>query len=95
LQPPFSSIIPYFVKPGTYEKTLYFMERMLYAYTERGDMVVDLFSGQGNTLLICERAGRRCVAMDLNPACCQGTLDRWEAYTTLKPRLLIGSKAET
>jgi hypothetical protein len=95
LQPPFSSIIPYFVKPGTFEKNPYFMERVLYAYTERSDVVAGLFAGKGNMLLTCERAGRRCFAMDLNPECCQMILDRWEAYTTLKPRKLNGDEART
>jgi hypothetical protein len=90
LDPPFSSFIPFFVKPGSFEKNPYFMERVLYAYTGRGDGVVDLFGGKGNMLITCHEHQRRCHIMDIVPTCCQTMVDRWEAYTGLTAEKVLG-----
>ncbi|WP_164516644.1 DNA-methyltransferase, partial [Minwuia thermotolerans] len=36
--------------------------------SNRGDLVLDPFAGAGTTLVAAERTGRRCVAMELDPA---------------------------
>lgn len=49
-----------------------------------GNTVVDPFAGAGSTLLACERLGRRCVTVELEPGYCQTVIDRWEEETGKK-----------
>ena len=44
----------------------------------KGELIVDLFSGSGSTLIASQKTGRRCFTMELDPKYCQVTLDRFE-----------------
>lgn len=48
--------------------------------SEKGDLVVDLFGGSGSTLIACEKTGRRCNTMELDPKYCEVIIQRWETY---------------
>ena len=50
--------------------------------------VVDLFLGNGTTLIACERLGRKCRAVEISPAYCGVTLERWSVMTGQQPVLL-------
>ena len=39
--------------------------------TARGDIVLDAFLGSGTTVIAAERTGRRCYALELDPALCR------------------------
>ena len=47
----------------------------------RGDIVLDAFLGSGTTLIAAERTGRRCYALELDPAYVDTTIRRWQALT--------------
>jgi DNA modification methylase len=49
--------------------------------TRRGDIVLDPFLGSGATLMACERTGRRCCGLELDPVYCDVIIRRWQAYT--------------
>ena len=49
--------------------------------TDVGDTVYDPFCGSGTTLLACEQANRKCVAVELSPRYCDVILRRWETLT--------------
>lgn len=51
----------------------------------RGDVVLDPFSGSGSTLLAAERTGRRCRAIELDPAYVDVTLARFVKATGKVP----------
>ena len=46
-----------------------------------GELLVDLFAGSGTALIAAQKTGRRCGAIELDPAYVQMAVDRWEAYT--------------
>jgi len=45
------------------------------------DLVVDLFLGSGSTLIACEKTGRKCRGMEIDPGYCDVILARWEKFT--------------
>ena len=49
--------------------------------TPPGAIVLDPFAGSGSTLIACENLGRRCYAMEIDPAYCDVIVDRWERHT--------------
>lgn len=52
--------------------------------SDPGDVALDLFSGSGSTVLAAEEAGRRCFTMEIDPAFCDVTVQRWERVTGKK-----------
>ena len=60
-----------------------------------GALVADLFLGSGSTLIACEKTGRRCFGMVLDPEYCDVILARWEAFTGQTAIRLDGSETET
>jgi DNA modification methylase len=55
--------------------------------TRRGDLVVDSFLGSGTTLIACERTGRRCRGMEIDPLYVDLALRRWSEATGIEPVL--------
>ena len=55
--------------------------------TRRGDLVLDVFSGSGTTLVASERTGRRFCGVEIDPAYVDVAIDRWEAMTGGKATL--------
>jgi DNA modification methylase len=51
-------------------------------------VVLDLFGGSGSTLIACEKTGRRCRMMELDPRYCDVIVSRWELATGKKAVLL-------
>lgn len=43
--------------------------------------VLDLFLGSGSTLIACEKTGRRCYGMEIDPVYCDVIVKRWEDFT--------------
>ena len=50
-------------------------------HTVAGDAIYDPFCGSGTALIAAETAGRRCLAMDVDPRYIQVTITRWEQFT--------------
>jgi hypothetical protein len=49
--------------------------------TVRGDLVLDGFLGSGSSLLACERIGRRCRGIELDPLYVDLAIRRWQRTT--------------
>jgi len=49
--------------------------------SDRKAIVVDCFLGSGSTLIACEKTGRRCLGMEIDPAYADAAIRRWEAFT--------------
>ena len=57
------------------------IEPMLRNSSRRGDPVLDPFAGSGSTLIACERTGRRCFAVELDPRYCDVIRNRYQEYS--------------
>lgn len=67
-------------------KPLELAEKAILNSSRSGDVVLDLFLGSGTTLIACERTGRTCYAMELEPAYVDVAVMRWESFTGFKAR---------
>jgi len=63
------------------------VEAVLTAFSDPGDLIYEPFCGSGTQIVAAERAGRRCFAMELDPAYCDVAVRRWEMATGLKAQL--------
>jgi len=53
-----------------------------------GQIIADPYLGSGTTLIACERLGRKCRAVDIEPKYIAVTLERWATYTGQQPELI-------
>lgn len=63
------------------QKPLDAMLRPIINHGEIGDVVYDPFVGSGTTLIAAERAGRKCVAIDIDPGYVDAVVERWQKAT--------------
>ena len=49
--------------------------------TRRGDVVLDIFSGSGTTIMAAERVGRHARALEIEPRFVDVAIRRWQAFT--------------
>lgn len=61
------------------QKPVECMERPIRNHEPTG--VYEPFSGSGTTLIACERLGRRCYAMEIEPKYVDVAVKRWEQFT--------------
>jgi DNA modification methylase len=63
-------------------------------YSSRpGENVLDLFGGSGSTLIGCEKTGRRCFVMELDPLYSDVIVQRYEQFTGKKAEHQKGDQA--
>ena len=62
----------------------YFIDK----FTNKNEIVYEPFTGTGTTLIACERLSRKCRAVEISPAYCAVTLERWHEMTGEMPILL-------
>jgi DNA modification methylase len=67
------------------QKPIECMERPIRNNSNVGDLVYEPFSGSGTTIIACERTGRKCRAIELNPAYVAVALQRWADATGKTP----------
>jgi len=62
------------------QKPLKAIERIILASSEKDDIVTDFFAHSGTTLIGCERTGRRCITLDIDPIYAEISIRRLERY---------------
>ena len=67
-------------------KPLALIERAIQNSSQAGDKVLDTFLGSGSTLIACERTGRICYGMELEPLYVDIAVMRWESFTGEKAK---------
>jgi hypothetical protein len=70
----------------TTRKPSEFMAYVIETFSDKADTVVDPFLGSGQTLLTCEKMGRRCFGGEIDPKFCENIIARWEAMTGREAR---------
>lgn len=67
------------------------IERMILASSNKGDVILDPFSGSGTTLRVCQQLGRNAVGFELNPDYVTMTNDRlsepFTGFDSVDPRM--------
>ena len=63
------------------QKPVEAMRRPVVNNSERGDLVCEPFCSIGTTFIAAETVGRRCVAMEIDPAYCDVIVRRWQDFT--------------
>jgi DNA modification methylase len=58
--------------------------------TKRNDIVIDPYLGSGTTVLVAERTGRRCHAIEIDGRYVDTTIKRWEQLTKQKAKDIHG-----
>lgn len=58
--------------------------RCIKMHSDRGDIVLEPFSGSGTTIIACEQLERVCYAMEKSPEYCDLAVKRWEQFTGQK-----------
>ena len=57
------------------------MRRPILNNSAPGDAIYEPFSGSGTTLIAAEMTGRKCLAMEIDPAYCDVAVRRWQDLT--------------
>jgi len=68
------------------QKKVEMIEFYLEISSNSEDCVLDLFLGSGSTLIACEKTGRKCYGMELDPHYCSVIIERWQNYTGLEAK---------
>ncbi len=63
------------------QKPVETMRRPILNNSRSGDSVYEPFSGSGTTIIAAETTGRRCVAMEIDPAYVDVAVARWQTFT--------------
>ena len=66
------------------QKPVELIEKALINCSKSNDLIMDLFLGSGSTLIGCEKKGRKCYGMELDPKYVDVIIKRWQDYTGKK-----------
>lgn len=75
--------------PVAWSKPVALCEKFIMLYSKK--IVLDLFGGSGSTLIACEKTGRSCRMMEIDPLYCDLIVARWQAYTGQKAVVINGT----
>jgi hypothetical protein len=62
-------------------KPVAMIENQLLIASNAKSLVVDFFGGSGSTLIACEKTGRDCAMIELDPKYCDVIVKRWQEFT--------------
>lgn len=61
-----------------------YVQWIIETFSKPKQLVIDPFLGSGQTLMVCEASGRRCIGGELNPKFCSEIVARWETISKSK-----------
>lgn len=65
-------------------KPVSMIENQLLISSPPNGEILDFFLGSGSTLIACEKTGRKCYGMELDPKYCDVIIKRWQDFTGKK-----------
>lgn len=65
-------------------------EEYIRACSSSKDIIYEPFAGSGSTLIACEKLGRKCYMMEIDPSYCDVIVKRWEEFTGKNAELIKG-----
>lgn len=65
-------------------KPVNFWQWLVERTSEPGDLLFEPFSGSGTTIIVAEKTGRTCYAVEISPAYVDTSVERWQNYTGKK-----------
>ena len=63
------------------QKPVDLLVKIIEAYTDKDDTILDLFGGSGSTMIAAEQTGRTAYLMEIDPLYVDVTVQRWEKFT--------------
>jgi DNA modification methylase len=66
------------------QKPIKLAEWFINKYSQKDNLIIDLFLGSGSTLIACEQLNRICYGMEIDPIYCDVIIKRWEELTQKK-----------
>lgn len=72
------------------QKPVGLCEQVIGDFSEASETVMDLYGGSGSTLIACEKTGRKCFMLEIDPHYVDIIVTRWEKYTGKKAELING-----
>lgn len=69
-------------------KPIALLEPIIEVCSSSGESIVDPFLGSGSTLIACEKTGRKCYGMEIDPHYCSVIIERWQQFTGFEAELV-------
>jgi len=60
------------------------LAKTIETYSERDNLIADIYLGSGSTLIAAEKLKRKCYGMELDEKYCDVIIERWEQFTGQK-----------
>jgi len=60
------------------------LAKTIETYSERDNLIADIYLGSGSTLIAAEKLNRKCYGMELDEKYCDVIIERWEQFTGQK-----------
>ena len=72
------------------QKPVGMIENAIINSSDIGGICIDFFQGSGTTLIACQKTGRKCFGMEIDPHYCDVIITRWSEFTGKDDLLLNG-----
>jgi len=61
-------------------KPIPLIQDVIESYSEKKQIILDVFCGSGTTLIVCEKTNRICYGMEIDPYYCDIIIDRYKNW---------------
>jgi len=76
------------------QKPVGLFAQILEDYSKEGDIILDPYLGSGTTLIACEKTGRICYGMEIEPDYCDLIIKRFSEYSGIPEQMIWEARQE-